>query len=531
MQLHDALLSPEAFPAAPLSHVERIATHISWVFLLERDVYKVKRPVDLGFLDFRTLEKRRLACEAEVELNRRLAAGVYLGVVPIGRTADGNFHVNGPGQVVDWAVHMRRVPDADRADNLLKEGKLSVALLDEIARRLAEFHAHAPRDPHIAHFGAPEQITQNVSENFVQTRSTVERFLSRREAGELENWQRNYLRDHATLFRERLERGYVRDGHGDLRLEHVYVEASGITILDCIEFNDRFRFADVCADIAFLSMDLEAAGRVDLAELLLARYARYANDFDLYGLVDFYESYRAFVRAKVASFTAADATVDYPTRELALQRARHYALLALSAKRSPIVPPVLVAIGGLIASGKSTLAEGLGSMLAAPVVDTDRIRKHLSGRLPLGRMSERPFEGVYSADATEKVYDELRRRARVVLRSGRPLIVEASFRTAAERGKIRALALECQVPFHFLECRASTEICQARLVERGKGPSVSDGRPEIFDAFAASFEAVTELDPSEHVVVDTTRDLELTLDGLRRRFGVERSVRPSANPS
>ena len=509
MQLHEALLSPQAFPATALAQVERIATHISWVFLLEQDVYKVKRPVDLGFLDFRTLESRRLACEAEVELNRRLAPSVYLGVVPIGRTGDDQFHVNGPGQVVDWAVHMRRVPDAERADNLLKADKLSLPHVDAIALRLAEFHAHAAAGSHIARFGAPEQIAQNVSENFVQTRSTIERFLSKREAAELENWQRNYLQDHAARFRERLERGHVRDGHGDLRLEHVYLEPSGITILDCIEFNDRFRYADVGADVAFLSMDLEASGTVDLAELLLARYARHANDFDLYGLVDFYESYRAFVRAKVASFTAADETVDYPTRERAWQQARQYALLALSAKRSPIVAPVVVAVGGVIASGKSTVAERLGSKLAAPIVDTDRIRKHMAGRLPFGRMTEPPFTGVYSAEASEKVYDELCRRVSVVLGSGRPIVVDASFRTAAERARIRALAHEHKVRFQFVECRAPADVCKARLVERAKGANVSDGRLEIFDAFVASFEAVTELDATEHVVLDTTRDLDL----------------------
>lgn len=520
MQIHEALLAPDAFPAGVASPVERISTHISWVFLLERDVYKVKRPVDLGFLDFRTLEKRRLACDAEVELNRRLASNVYLGVVPIGRTDDGRFHVDGPGEVVDWAVHMRRIPDTNRADNLLREGKLSPARLDQIAQRLVAFHAQATQGAHVANFGAPEQIAQNVSENFVQTRSTVERFLSGRQAAELENWQRNYLKDHTKLFRERAERGYVRDGHGDLRLEHVYVEADSITILDCIEFNDRFRYADVCSDVAFLSMDLEAAGRVDLAELLLARYARYASDFDLYALVDFYESYRAFVRAKVASFTAADETVDYPTRERAWQQARHYALLALSAKRSPLVAPVLVAVGGVIASGKSALAERLGDMLAAPVVDTDRIRKHLAGRQPSERMTEPLFKGAYSEEASNRVYDELCRRAGIVLRSGRAIVVEASFRTAAERARVRALARECKVPFHFLECRAPAEVCKARLVERAKGASVSDGRLEIFDAFAASFEPVTELEPSEHVVVDTTRNIDLTLEQLKQRPGL-----------
>ena len=519
MQLQDELLSPEAFPATALSRIERIQTHISWVFLLEHDVYKLKRPVDLGFLDFRTLEKRKLACEAEVELNRRLAPSVYRGVVPIGRTADGRAHVNGPGEVVDWAVHMRRLPDAERADTLLEAGKLSHAELDAIASRLADFHLQADRGARIAGFGSSEHIAQNVHENFAQTRNTVERFLSKREAGELENWQRNYVQDHAQLFRKRVEQLHVRDGHGDLRLEHVYLEAGGISILDCIEFNDRFRYADVCADVAFLSMDLEASGRVDLAEIFLARYARYSNDFDLYGLVDFYESYRAFVRAKVASFTAADETVDHPTRERAWQHARRYALLALSAKRSPVMAPVVVAVGGTIASGKSTLADRLGVELAAPVVDTDRIRKHMAGRLPLDTLAAPPFKGVYSTAASEKVYEELGRRARVVLGSGRPVIVEASFRTVAQRVKLRALAQELKVPFYFVECRAPDDVCKARLVERAKGLSVSDGRLELFDAFARSFEAVSELGASEHLALDTTLDPTASIDALRRFIG------------
>jgi uncharacterized protein len=519
MQLQEALLSPQAFPATLLTEIERIQTHISWVFLLEDDVYKVKRPVDLGFLDFRTVEKRRLACEAEVELNRRLAPTVYHGVVPIGQTPDGAFHVNGPGEVVDWAVHMRRVPDARRADNLLKEGKLSLADLDAIAARLAAFHNQAEHGHRIASFGGPEQVAQNVRENFAQTRSNIERFMSYRDAAELENWQRNHLQDRVGLFRERVEQERVRDGHGDLRLEHVYLEPSGVTVLDCIEFNERFRYADVCADVAFLSMDLEALGRGDLAELLLARYARYANDFDLYALVDFYESYRAFVRAKVASFTAADESNDHPTRERAWQQARHYALLALSAKRSPLVPPVVIAIGGTLAAGKSTLADRIGVELAAPVVDTDRIRKHLAGRLPLDTLSAPPFRGSYSPGVSEQVYAELCRRAHVVIGSGRPVIVEASFRTAAERAKIRALAQAHQAPFYFVECRAPAALRKGRLLERARSASVSDGRLEIADAFDQAFEPVTELSVSEHIRLDTTQDLASNVEELRRLIG------------
>jgi aminoglycoside phosphotransferase family enzyme/predicted kinase len=519
MQLQDALLSPLAFAATTLSQVERIQTHISWVFLLENDVYKLKRPVDLGFLDFRTVEKRRLACEAEVELNRRLAPTVYHGVVPIGQTADGTFHVNGPGEIVDWAVHMRRVPDAERADNLLQRGKLSHVHLDAIAARLADFHSLAEHGPRIAAFGSPENFAPNVRENFAQTRRYIERFMSYRDAAELENWQRNYLQDRAHLLRERVEQKRVRDGHGDLRLEHVYVEPSGITVLDCIEFNDRFRYADVCADVAFLSMDLEALGRGDLAELFLARYARYANDYDLYGVVDFYESYRAFVRAKVASFTAADETNDYETRERAWQQARHYALLALSAKRAPLVAPVVIAIGGTLASGKSTLADRLGLELAAPIVDTDRIRKHLAGRLPLDALSAPPFRGAYSVEASEQVHSELCRRASVVLASGRPIIVEASFRTAAQRASIGALARAHRVPFYFVECRAPTAVRKGRLLERAQSASVSDGRLEIVDAFDRAFEPVTELDASQHLRLDTSQDLASNVNEFRRFSG------------
>lgn len=517
--IQDALLSPEAFPGAAVTRVERIQTHISWVFLLEHEVYKLKRPVDLGFLDFRTIEKRRRACEAEVELNRRLAPRVYLGVVSIGRTPDGRFHVDGPGEVVDWAVHMLRLSDTNRADKLLGASQLSLAQLDAIASRLADFHDHAATGPEIAAWGGAEQVANNIRENFAQTRGTIELFLSGREAAELENWQRDYLRDRAELFQARVEQKRVRDGHGDLRLEHVYVEAGGITVLDCIEFNDRFRYADVCADIAFLSMDLEALGRVDLAEFLLARYARYANDFALYGVVDFYESYRAFVRAKVAAFNASDAAADHAARELALQQARRYALLALSAKRTSITPPVLLAVGGIIATGKSTLAEQLGLELSAPIVDTDRIRKHLAGHGALDRVQVGPFAGIYSAAASERVHEELYRRALSVLSSGRPVIVEASFRTVEQRAKIRALAKDAKVPFFFVECRAPAEVCRARLSERAKEPSVSDGRLDVFDAFVASFEAVTELPAAEHIVLDTTRPLALNLSDLRRLIG------------
>lgn len=504
-----------AFTTAPQS-VALVETHISWVFLLDGEVVKVKKPVYLGFLDFRTIEQRRVACAAEVVLNARLAENVYLGVVPVRRGADGRAQVGGSGPIVDWAVHMRRLPDAWRADTQVRDRALTPKAIDAIAARIARFHEAARSDAETARFGGPESIATNLDENFAQTRDTLLRYLRSEESEELVRWQTAFLRGHRALFEQRAATGHVRDGHGDLRLEHVYVEPSGaVTVLDGIEFNERFRFADVCADVAFLSMDLAAHGRVDLAERLVAKYARASNDFDLYALVDFYQSYRGFVRGKVAAMLADDAGVDEPTRRLAAGEARRYYLNALAASHRPLLLPAVVAVGGGIASGKSTLAERIADAMSAPIVDADRTRKAMVGVAPLRPLSEPAWQGAYDPRFTNDVYAEVRRRAGVVLASGRPVVLDASFRSADMRRKARELASAHGVPFRFVECRAGDDVCRARLAKRAEQRGVSDGRLAIFDAFAASFERVDELPSSEHIVVDTARPLEETEALLR----------------
>ncbi|MBC7173304.1 MAG: hypothetical protein H5U40_12775, partial [Polyangiaceae bacterium] len=351
------------------STAERIETHISWVLLDGADVYKLKKPVDFGFLDFRTLEQRRAACEAEVRLNARLAPDVYLGVLPVTRGAGGKARLAGDGEIIDYAVHMRRLPDSDRADVRLSEGRLQASDIDRIAERIATFHAAAETNAVIARFGEPRAIERNIDENFVQTRSALPRAIGVEEAAELERRHREFV-SHRAPFLERIARGRVRDGHGDLRLEHVYVSDDGsIRVIDCIEFNDRFRYEDVCADVAFLAMDLARSGAPLLAERFLSQYARASQDYDFYPLIDFYESYRAFVRGKVASIRAKDPTASAQMRSRAWDEARRDFLLALSCGRPSIFPASVVAVGGLIASGKSTLAEAIAHALGAPVVD------------------------------------------------------------------------------------------------------------------------------------------------------------------
>jgi aminoglycoside phosphotransferase family enzyme/predicted kinase len=490
-------------------------THISRVYLTADEAWKIKKPVDLGFLDFTTQEKRVAVCEAELELNRRLAPDVYKSVE---RLAGG-----------EPAVRMRRLPDRDRADVRLAEGRLSPKDLARVAEVIAGFHLAARRDDETARFGDPAVVARNVAENIEQTEGDLARYLTPREAGELAAAQVAFTTVHKERFEERVAHGYSRDGHGDLRLEHVYIrdpdersssQRPKVAILDCIEFNERFRYGDVAADVAFLSMDLELKGRPDLAERFLARYAQHTGDFGLYRLVDFYAAYRAWVRGKIAVFGANDPSLPEPVRRAHDDEARRSFLRALSGDRRPLLPPTVIAVGGLIASGKSTLSDAVSDRLGAPVVETDRTRKQMLGVAPTTRVFTGSWDGAYDPAFTVEVYAEVRARAEAALSSGRSVILDASFRSRKERAEARALADAHDARFLFLEASAPVDVCKARCVERARNASVSDGRVEIFDDFAARFEPIDELGAA-HVVVDTTQPLERVLTTLEEVLPLE----------
>jgi len=479
-------------------------THISLVFLSGERVYKTKKPVQLGFLDFTSLEQRQHFCHAEVELNRRLAPQVYLGVVPITRGADGRHRVDGSGETVEYAVEMRRLADDAAADVRLAQGRLGHAELAQIAQRLAQFHATARCDAETRHFGTLPVIEGNVRENFEQTRQTAPHALARGELLALERWQLDFLRERAGVFEQRLATGRIRDGHGDLRLEHCYLgQAGSVEIIDCIEFNERFRYGDVCADVAFLAMDLNVHARRDLSEALIAYYARESGDYDLYAVLDFYQSYRAYVRGKVSSMLEQQAQSD-AERARATAQARKYYLLAQACMREALEPPRLLAVGGLIATGKSSVSELLGQRLAAPVIASDRLRKQLAGVQPLQPLSDRAFDGNYSAAQTQRVYAESLRLAEVVLGSGRSVILDASFAQNSQRLAAAALAARLGASFTFVECHAPEAVIRARLAERAKQPALSDGRLEVFEAFRARYEPVRDLHAQQQLRLDTS---------------------------
>src|SRR5438552_12238923 len=377
------LLRPDAYPSEIAGRVELRSTHASRVFLTEREVFKVKRPVDLGFLDFRTVEARRWACEEEVRLNRRLAPAVYLGLEPVRRAPDGRHRLRGQGRIVDWAVHMRRLPDEDSAAARLAAGRLHEQHLEALAGTIATFLAAAPP---ALEYGTLSMLRRNVHDNLVQSRlfSAPGDVVEPQTLELIEHHQQRELRVHSSRFIARAEEGRIREGHGDLRLEHVYFGSGNgggdsPVVIDCVEFDERFRSGDVASEIAFLAMELELADRPDLAAGFAARSAEALDDFDLYGVFDFYLCYRAWVRAKVAAHVAHDPTVDHGVRARKTTEARRDFALARACAGRPVTLPWLIAVGGVIGSGKSTLAAGLGRAIAAPVISSDRARKALAG--------------------------------------------------------------------------------------------------------------------------------------------------------
>ena len=323
-QVVEALMKPEAYDEEP-GKIELTQTHISFVFLTRNFVYKVKKAVDLGFLDFTTLEKRRLFCEKELELNRRLCEGMYLEVVPINRSDV--IKIKGEGETVEYAVKMKRMPQEKMMNKLLEENKVDSKLIDRIAKIIVEFHSKAETNRRISEFGSLVIIETNWKENFEQTREFVGKTISMKEFKVIRERIDDFMKNNVSLFEKRMAEGRVRDCHGDIHSGNIFV-ANRIYIFDAIEFNERFRYSDVASDVAFLAMDLDFKERGDLSNFFVDRYVKYSGDQELMRLLPFYKCYRAYVRGKVISFKLKDPSVGSEEKSAAMKEAKAYFKLA-----------------------------------------------------------------------------------------------------------------------------------------------------------------------------------------------------------
>jgi len=326
-ELIQALLDPKAYPDHP-QKVELSQTQMSYVFLADDYVYKIKKPVNFGFLDYTTLENRRFYCQKEIELNRRLCPDTYLDVVPV--TSDnGHICIGGNGEIEEYAVKMRRLPQEAMMDALLANNRLTPEMVASVAATLAEFHKKAETGATVNTFGGIDTVTQNAAENFTQTEKYIGNIISGDTFKRIKAYTESFIKANAPLFSKRVSNGRIRDCHGDLHAAHICFQ-NGICIYDCIEFNDRFRYCDVASEVAFLAMDLDRYGRADLSSDFVAAYVEKSGDDELKQLLDFYKCYRAYVRGKVACFHYDDPYISAGEREKVLTTARSYFELAES---------------------------------------------------------------------------------------------------------------------------------------------------------------------------------------------------------
>ncbi len=493
--------------------VQVVQTHISIVFIAGELVYKIKKPLNLGFLDFTTLEKRRYFCSQEVKLNSRFSEGIYLGVASIYQSAAGvNF--NGDGEEIEVAVLMRRVPEERTMNHMLRDNLISPEFLDALADRIAYFHCKASRGRDIAGFGSVEVIRQNVAENFDQVRPFVGRTIDDETFQDISRRSMNFLEHHKGLLQARVKEGFIRDCHGDLHVDHV-VMLDQIMLYDCIEFNDRFRYGDTAADLGFLLMDLDFLGYPAFARRVAERYARSADDPGSLRLLPFYESYRVFVRGKVLGFELEEAEIPSEEKEKVLATARDYFKLSLSYLK-PRPAPVLLITVGLVATGKSYLAGMLGKRLGIEPLRSDLLRKEIHGLPPFQHQLDTFEKGIYTP---ERTYGALLEKARQALANGDSVILDASFVHYEYRVRARELARETNARFKLIECTAPEHAVKARLEQRPtKKDEPSDATWEIYQEQKEAFEPIRTEERMDRRVWDSTSDPNTFLVSLIREL-------------
>ncbi len=486
--LIERLQRPELFDH-PVTGFEVMETHISYILLTGDIAYKIKKPVDLGFLDFSTLDKRLFFCEEELRLNRRMAPELYLGVVPITGSED-DPHVGGDGKVIEYAVKMRQFHEPDRLDHMVRAGHIAPEHIDDLARHVAEFHQQAEVAAPESGYSTAQRIRERAMDNFPHINPCVHGG-EKEQLHKLHDWTQDSAKRLADAFTGRLIQGTVRECHGDMHLANMVLVDGEVRLFDCLEFNPQLRWIDVASDVAFALMDLLYHDREDFAHRLWLRYLEHTGDYEALSVLRYYLVYRALVRAKVACIQRQQSSALHRRQDRDVVR---HLSLATTLMRQPASIP-LVITHGVSGSGKTWLTERLVERTGIIRIRSD-IERRRSG-INAGTR--------YSQQNIERVYQGLLQLAEQIIGFGYPLVVDATFINAGQRRQFRALAARLGVPFHILHCHAGEAELAQRIEKRAQArPNASEATVSVLQRQLQSQDPLTPDERDLCIDVDTT---------------------------
>ena len=508
--LINALQNPAIYPH-DTEDFRVIETHISTVILTGPYAYKIKKPVNFGFLDFTSLDARRHFCQEEVRLNQRLTSGLYLDVIAITGSPEAP-QLGGSGEIIEYAIRMRQFPQEQLLDRMLQRGELGTVEIDALTRQISRFHLDAPAVAQGHPLAQSDAIMAPVRQNFEQIRPLLSEAADLQQLDALEAWAEDSFQRLLPLLEQRCQNGSIRECHGDIHLGNATVLDGEVVLFDCIEFNEPFRLIDIACDAFFLAMDLEDRGQHALARRFTNNWLEQTGDYECLPLINFYKAYRAMVRAKVNLFRLAQESNPAVQTDV-LRQYRSYTRLAES--YSAIPARFLAITHGISACGKSTVAMQLVEGLGALRLRSDVERKRLFGEQTV---TGNPVDtGLYSAELTQQTYAHLHQQALAALQAGYPVVIDAAYLMQEQRQQAAEVAQSSGVPLLILDCQAPDEVVAQWLIERrAAGIDPSDATPEVVAAQRTTRQPLTA-EEQQYSQTVLTNDA-ISMDGLVERI-------------
>ncbi len=501
MSNHNALIqkmqTPKFYPHAVQSPIEVLQTHISYIVLTGEYAYKFKKPLDLGFLDFSSLEKRKYYCQQELDLNQPIAPDIYLEVLPITQHHD-TLELNGQGETVEYVLKMREFPQSALLSEMEKAGELTESLLAELGKIVARFHQQSQTSDYIREFGNPAKIKEGIDNNYKQTEQYIGIAQTKTQFQETQAFTDRFFQQYASLLKARQSNNWIRECHGDLHLKNICYWQQKLQLFDRIEFNEPFRFVDVMYDVAFTVMDLEYRNRNDFANVFLNNYLEYSGDWEGVQLLPLYLTRQAYVRAKVNSFILDDPNVSESEKQHAREQASQYYHLAWQYTQSQ--QGHLWMMSGLSGSGKTTIAREMAKQLGAIHLRSDAVRKHLAGI----DLEAQGSDDIYQGEMTQRTYQRLLELGCLLASEGWQVILDAKYDQKPLREAVIQQAHTQNLAVNIIHCYAPIEVLRDRVAKRHG--DISDATPDLITQQQANADPFTETEKPYLVTLDTRQN-------------------------